>query len=447
MRIYSLELENFRLFEKKRIDFPEGSLFSVLIGENGSGKTSILLAIADLFREGYLKGINSAYEDFENQSFRHWDSFRKRSDAFGSIEALPTFKVTVQMVLPEGSSAEVVYFGDSETPKGFVDSKQYFFSTSKQLLNLRQSYKTKIANEESITLPVLAYLPVPRTLKFLSKDMKFVPSGSRMENGYHMALEGEPNNFRRFLEWYMTFEDEARKFPEVRYYREQLDLVSETIVKAMEMFNWESFHFSHDRGGFRVQRINENGERVVELLKDLSEGFQSVLSIVGTIAWRCVRLNAHLGANAILETPGIVLIDELDLHLHPTWQRRIVSDLKRAFPKIQFICTTHSPFIVQSLTAEEVIDLDGQIDYNPKDLALEEVAQMMGVDSSFSIQNEEDAATAEKYLKTVRGIGNEEVVYRGVPETKEEVLDELEAKMTNPAMRALLKLERLKYRG
>jgi predicted ATP-binding protein involved in virulence len=67
------------------------------------------------------------------------------------------------------------------------------------------------------------------------------------------------------------------------------------------------------------------------------------------IAIRCATLNPQLGENAARETPGVVLIDEVDLHLHPRWQRRVVDDLLRSFPKIQFFGTTHSPFIIQSL--------------------------------------------------------------------------------------------------
>ncbi|MDY3745891.1 MAG: AAA family ATPase, partial [Lachnospiraceae bacterium] len=62
------------------------------------------------------------------------------------------------------------------------------------------------------------------------------------------------------------------------------------------------------------------------------------------------------------KTPGVVVIDELDLSLHPTWQKRIVRILKDLFPKIQFICATHSPFIIQSLKPGELIVLDAPLD-------------------------------------------------------------------------------------
>jgi len=109
-----------------------------------------------------------------------------------------------------------------------------------------------------------------------------------------------------------------------------------------------------------------NGELMIELedkgyclFDSLSDGYRNMVAMVADIAHRAARLNPHMGANAATECSGVVLIDEIDLHLHPKWQRRIVGDLQKAFPNIQFIATTHSPFILQSLVPGEVIDLNG----------------------------------------------------------------------------------------
>jgi len=90
----------------------------------------------------------------------------------------------------------------------------------------------------------------------------------------------------------------------------------------------------------------------------LSEGVRNTLAMVADIAWRCAVLNPQHGADAHLRTEGVVLIDELDLHLHPKWQRRVVSDLRRTFPNIQFIVTTYSPQIVASVSRAQVRILD-----------------------------------------------------------------------------------------
>ncbi len=92
--------------------------------------------------------------------------------------------------------------------------------------------------------------------------------------------------------------------------------------------------------------------------KLLSDGQRSMLAMVADIAYRMAQLNPHLLENVTLETPGVVLIDELNLHLHPKWQRTIVDNLRKTFPKVQFIATSHSPFIIQSLRPGELIDLN-----------------------------------------------------------------------------------------
>lgn len=77
----------------------------------------------------------------------------------------------------------------------------------------------------------------------------------------------------------------------------------------------------------------------------LSDGYRNVIKIILEIATRMCILNPYLQGEALQKTPGVVVIDELDLSLHPTWQKKIISILKNLFPKIQFICATHSPFI------------------------------------------------------------------------------------------------------
>jgi len=107
-----------------------------------------------------------------------------------------------------------------------------------------------------------------------------------------------------------------------------------------------------------VATLADKHSRPVNLLSD---GQRTILAMTADIAYRAAVLNPHLGERAILETPGIVLIDEIDLHLHPNWQRKIINNLRTSFPLIQFMVTTHSPTIVQSLQPGEVINLN---DYN-----------------------------------------------------------------------------------
>jgi len=113
---------------------------------------------------------------------------------------------------------------------------------------------------------------------------------------------------------------------------------------------------------------------VVQPFSNLSDGQRCTLAMVGDMAQKAASLNPQFGAEVLQKTPGVVLIDELDLHLHPRWQRRIIEDLRQTFPKIQFICTTHSPFLIQSLrSGEELLMLDGQPTAQVANLPLENI--------------------------------------------------------------------------
>ena len=116
----------------------------------------------------------------------------------------------------------------------------------------------------------------------------------------------------------------------------------------------------------------------------LSDGYRNMVAMVADIAIRCATLNPHLREKSSQETPGVVLIDEIDLHLHPRWQRRVVDDLLRTFPKIQFFGTTHSPFVIQSLPPIEGVQL-----LNLDDEHAEEFANKSVEDISEEIQGVE----------------------------------------------------------
>ena len=112
----------------------------------------------------------------------------------------------------------------------------------------------------------------------------------------------------------------------------------------------------------------------------LSDGYRNVIKIILDIATRMCILNPYLKGDALKKNPGIVLIDEVDLSLHPTWQKRIMGILKEQFPRVQFICATHSPFIIQSLEEGELITLDQPLDSEYSGEGLEDIAEdVMGV--------------------------------------------------------------------
>jgi len=108
----------------------------------------------------------------------------------------------------------------------------------------------------------------------------------------------------------------------------------------------------------------EENETMIELgdshsipLRKMSAGYRSIIGMVAEIAFRMAILNPQLKEQAVQLTPGVVLIDEIDLHLHPKWQWKIVEALKMTFPKVQFIATTHAPIVIASCREGELLEI------------------------------------------------------------------------------------------
>ena len=120
-----------------------------------------------------------------------------------------------------------------------------------------------------------------------------------------------------------------------------------------ELKSGEKIMYSSRYKGFAL--VKEDGTWIP--FESLSDGYRDVIKIVADIATRMCILNPYLKEDTFKLTPGVVVIDELDLSLHPNWQRRIVSTLTEIFPKVQFICASHSPFIVQSLEEGQLISM------------------------------------------------------------------------------------------
>jgi predicted ATP-binding protein involved in virulence len=121
-----------------------------------------------------------------------------------------------------------------------------------------------------------------------------------------------------------------------------------------------------------------------QFFRNLSDGQRIMLSLIGDLVRRASYLNPDFGDQVLEQTPGVVLIDELDLHLHPKWQRRIIDDLKRTFPSVQFITTTHSPQLIGEALPTEIRVLENGKAYSTD--------HSLGLDSS-------------RVLEEIQGVG------------------------------------------
>lgn len=172
-------------------------------------------------------------------------------------------------------------------------------------------------------------------------------------------------------------------------------------------------------------------------LQQLSDGERAFIAMLGDLVRRLALANPEL-ANP-LEGHGVVLIDELELHLHPRWQREVVEKLRASFPNIQFIATTHSPFIIQSLRPGELITLDPEEFGEYANRSVEDIAEhVMGI---------EVPQKSERYLEMMKAAEEYYRLLREAPaqtQAAEDLLAELSVRFSDdPAYQALLKLERV----
>jgi predicted ATP-binding protein involved in virulence len=204
---------------------------------------------------------------------------------------------------------------------------------------------------------------------------------------------------------------------------------------------WSDFYYDVLLGDLVVK--NDRGK--IMLTRLLSHGQRNVLSMVADIAYRCAVLNPELRDRAAKETPGIVLIDELDLHLHPNWQRRIVSDLRRTFPNVQFFVTTHSPIILQNLSPEtdKVIDFSGEEWSLTESSTPNDILKRMGVEIPQQDLDWLDMFhAAQKYyqvLEAAKAAGTEDPRLPALRARLDELMIPFEK---NPAFAAFLEVKR-----
>jgi len=221
-------------------------------------------------------------------------------------------------------------------------------------------------DESPIVLPLLVYYGGSAINAKYDNELK-VPYRSGEFQAYAHALEPERFYFEEFLAWALW----ANEKQEHAWER-----VKDTILKVMnaDQASYTDIQIEAQRLLF-YKITGETGDAMPVEAAQLSAGEKNIMALVGDLAKRAVQLNAILFkvdfdpevgtlSNPLQYTPGIVLIDEIDLHLHPRWQRIVIPKLQEHFPKVQFVVTTHSPFVLQAVPPAQRIRLnEGQPEY------------------------------------------------------------------------------------
>lgn len=388
MRIKKLRLENFKGFSRREFSFNHH--FTVLIGDNATGKTSVLDALS-VALGSFLLGI-------EGVSARGiLPSEIRILDIDG--QPRPQKPVIVE------ASGEVDGIEISEWRREIVSKKTKSSGarsiSSIALKMLNESRKPRSERLLEVTFPLIVYHGTGR----LWAEHEKVAYQAQIEGvvrGYTNALSAKSSS-KEFLAWFKTQEDSIQKFGDPLE-KAHFEAFKEAILAMLPPDRWHDLAWDNKSDSLVGIFRDADGQTHRLSFGQLSDGYRNLIGMVADIAYRCIQLNPQLGTLAVKSTPGVVLIDELDLHLHPNWQRTVVSDLKKCFPKLQFIATTHSPFIVQSLGEGELINLDHDTaEQNPAILPLNAVAtDLMGVENIRSDNFDRRLASARKRFEEIK---------------------------------------------
>ena len=332
MKIKQLRMQSFRGITDLTLDFDPQ--LNVLVGNNGSGKSSILDCLS-AFLNHIADQIKVLYPNKDNflQAIagQSKNIFLDDDIAIGSTERI---EAELEIIL---NLVNIEYT---------IKKRKYKLSNVSSLLEQEKQESHFTQNLPIPTLvttdkiPTLIYYSVKRDIIFGDCQEFQENKDYSILNAYNRAFTGGQVVFKEFFEWFKLLEElENELIRDSPNYRDkQLESVRQSIYTFLPEFK-----------DLRIRRrpelrmtVTKNGAELT--INQLSDGEKNLLAMVGDLARRLAI------ANPEMERPeqgsGVVLIDEIELHLHPKWQRMVIPALLRTFPNCQFIITTHSPQVL-----------------------------------------------------------------------------------------------------
>lgn len=402
MKVRELTVTNFRGFAGER-RFELSDRFTVIAGINGRGKSSLLDGLALLLAR-LLRALSLS-------------AGSGRTISANDVHAGQS-KTTLAMQV---SCAGIpVKYDVAFSPSSKRVRARGLASAVRE--QIRKNYGDPTREDDQA--PVAVYFTTDRAGYRLPRSLPSeLPTGQRL--AHHGALSNRMVDYRDFMARYQLW---------VRQNSAELAAFNRVLATFLDSFA----EVAIEERPLRLT-VKKAGARLS--LQQLSDGERAFIAMLGDLVRRLALANPDL-ANP-LDGHGVVLIDELELHLHPRWQREVVEKLRTSFPNIQFIATTHSPFIIQSLRPGELITLDPEEFGEYANRSVEDIAEhVMGV---------EVPQKSERYLEMMKAAEEYYRLLRDAPgqaQQAEERLAELAVRFSDdPAYQALLRLERAARHG
>lgn len=372
MRLDTLRVQNFRCFADHEFDI--SPYFNVLIGENGTGKSALLkaarIAIASWFlgiKDRHAIGIRNDDVRMVGRAFDAGEfTFEEQWPV--TVEA----RGTVSTNGSNGTECPLVWSRSLNSPHGKTTRKD-----AAPIRECAEAADRRVREGDAITLPVLAYYSTSRLYLESRRTQR-------------RKTTPDKKNLSRFV-GYRDCIDKRLDTKALEAWMKRQSLIAWEEGGSSTLYRLVRTAITQMVEGATDLRYSPQREEVVVVFDDskvypldyLSDGQRTTLTLVGDLATRMARLNPHLGEKALSETPGVVLIDELDLHLHPTWQRHIVRDFRRTFPQVQFITTTHSPQIISEVDPSALTHLKR----TSQGIEVHRPGQAYGLDSNWILES------------------------------------------------------------
>ncbi len=340
MILKSIHLENYRGYRSFDCEFDDR--MNLIIGDNGAGKTSLLSAIVNtlysqmsIVNESYGFSYNDVYTEYLKsgdatyQSKEYYPLVIEGAFKLGDNE----FKVKKEIKRDQS----VTHYGERNALAGYI-------------------------NDPKNIWPVLSYQRFDREWRLGGGKDSSVTVDTGLLNrkdGYKYCLlgQGQDEAIQRWCLKMSILEFEKKR--EIK----EFQIFKSIIQKFMQTVE-------NDRGKYEVGYSIEYSslvfieKGVLTPIYELSTGYKALLSMIMDIAYRIALLNPDISEDYGCIN-GIVIVDEIDAHLHPKWQWNIIEALQSVFPGVQFIVATHSPIVISSAKDAHIISLeeDGSVVY------------------------------------------------------------------------------------
>lgn len=344
MFLKSMVLHNFRCFSDLEVHF--NNRLTVIVGNNGAGKSTVLEAAT--IAAGTL---TSAMDGLTNYGIKKSDAHYKCFDLGSNVDVQPQFPVEITAT-GDIDGEEKNWSRNLNSARG-----RGGLASAKELTAVAEMYQERMRRgDKELKLPIISYYGTGRLWDQHREKKRDTFEKNNRSNGYIDSLDGAAND-KLMMKWFqkMTIQQlqRSQEIPEFTAVR----MAMEQVFASITGFSDVKVQFNLDTGDIDIIYFDKNNEHVRIPVSLLSDGYKCTISLIADIAYRMAILNPQLLDKVLAETEGIVLIDEIDLHLHPTWQKRILKDLMNIFPKVQFIVSTHAPEVINSVKSDSIVIL------------------------------------------------------------------------------------------